>query len=178
MKNQVMENKRKSIVLFILCLLITAPLYAQYEYPVPENRLFHIERSKNKNLVCYDAKLEDGALVLKSPLEIYWLDREQNPGQTKGLTAMQKKMAYGYKVVSRGDDTCDITLSAYPGKVLTIKKHEGKYVCITTINGQPAIMEKLYVKANDKNSLTVEYVEVFGVTIDTRTPVSERVENE
>lgn len=177
MENRMIKRYRWEMVLLFICLFTFDVVYAQGQYPVSGNRLFHIERSKNRNLVCYDANLEDGKLLLKSPLEIYWLNREENPGQMKGLSAIQRKMAYGYKVISRGDDSCEITLTAYSGKVLTIQKKNDKYVCTVDIDGKPAILEKLYVKASDKNSLTVEYIELFGVTQDTHISVTERVNN-
>lgn len=145
-------------------------------YPTPE-RLFHIERSKNRNLVCYDVNLKEGKLDLKNPLEVYWINREEEPGKRKGLNFIQEKFAYGYKVNSKGQDTCEITLKAYPGRVLTLKRQNGAYVCILQINNQPAILKKLYVKAKDNDSLTVEYVELFGETTNGSQAVNEKVYN-
>ena len=82
-------------------------------YPTPD-RLFHIARSLNRNLVCYDANQTNGKLDTKEPIKVYWLNREMEPGKTNGLSFIQKKMAYGYKVVSVAEHTCTITLTAYP----------------------------------------------------------------
>ena len=45
-------------------------------YPTP-NRLFHIARSLNRNLVCYDANQANGKLDTKEPVKVYWLNREK-----------------------------------------------------------------------------------------------------
>lgn len=140
-----------------------------------ENRLFHIERSKNRNQVCYDVNLTDGQLNTKDPITVYWVNREEKPGETNGLSAIEKRFAYGYKVISKGEDTCEVTLSAYSDRKLTIRKLNGKYVSIIQINNQPAILQKLYVQAKGRNSLSVEYVELTGIAVDSGTAVAEKV---
>ncbi len=152
-------------------------LWAQEDtYPTTE-RLFHIERNKNRNLVCYDVNLIDGKLNTQKPLLVYWINREETPGMKKDLNMIQRTMAYGYKLVSSGDDSAEVTLMAYPGRTLTIRKVDGKYVCLIQIANQPAILHHLYVKAKDGNFLRVDYVELFGQEEVSRSSVSERVNN-
>ena len=167
----------KTIYLILLLSLITVVHASNPDdstYPTAE-RLFHIARSLNKHLVCYDVNLENGKLNTKSPLNIYLVNREERVGETNGLSYFQRKMAYGYKLVSEGDDTSEVTLTAYSGKKLTICKKNSKYVCMTTIDNQPAILESLYVKGKPNNPLGVEYVELQGTAIDTGVKVTERV---
>ncbi|MDF9831590.1 DUF4833 domain-containing protein [Parabacteroides sp. PF5-6] len=169
--------KYQSLLFLLICLVLSADAFSQENtYPTKE-RLFHIERSKNKNMVCYDVNLVDGRPDEKEPLNVYWINREESPGQKKGLSAIQKRMAYGYKQVSRDANTCQITLQAYPGRVLTLRLLHGKYVCTLEINGKQAVLNRLYVKAKENNSLKVEYVELTGTALDTQSPVSERVLN-
>ena len=118
-------------------------------YPTPD-RLFHIARSLNRNLVCYDANQTNGKLDTKEPIKVYWLNREMEPGKTNGLSFIQKKMAYGYKVVSVAEHICKI-------------------------DNRQAILQSLYVKASPNNPLNVEYVELQGITTDTGVPVTEKV---
>ena len=121
------------IALFALNVWATDP--REDFYPTAE-RLFHISRSVNRNLVCYDAHLTDnGQLVTDEPINVYWVNREERPGEKNGLNYFQRKMAYGYKVVDKGDDYSVVTLSAYPDRQLTIKKHDGRYICQVKING-------------------------------------------
>ncbi len=170
---------RKRVILFILffSLIVAYPenLFSQENVYPTDERLFHIARSKNKNLVCYDANLENGILNTKKPLNIYWLNREENPGKTNGLSAIQRNLAYGYKLISQNNDSCMVTLSAYPSRKLTIKKLGEKYACIMLINGQPAKLTSLFVKAKSGNSLSVEYIELFGIDLKTDKPISEKV---
>jgi len=150
---------------------------AQDKGETSPNRLFHIERSKNRNLVCYDINLdENGRLHSKQPMEVYWVNREERPGEVKGLSGIERRFAYGYKVTQTGDNTCRVTLSAYPDRELTIGQQEaGHYNCTIEINGETAILQKLYVKAKESNSLTVEYVELTGISQTTGNEVTERV---
>lgn len=140
-----------------------------------DERLFHIARSLNHNLVCYDANLVDGKLNLEEPIKVYWLNREENPGKTNGLSYIQRKLAYGYKVVSKKEDACNCTLSAYPDRQLTIARRDSGYVCLIMIDKQEAVLQSLYVKAHPKNPLKVEYVELKGISVKTHQPVTERV---
>ncbi len=138
-------------------------------------RLFHIARSVNKNLVCYDVNLRDGRLDTHDPLRVYWINREKHPGETNGLSYIQRKMAYGYKLISASDDTCVCSLVAYPSRRLTIARRGSRYVCYMTIDGQQALLRSLYVKASPKNPLQVEYVELRGISVATDQPITERV---
>jgi len=139
--------------------------------------MFHIERSKNRNLVCYDANLIDGKLNVKDPLNIYWVNREKNPGKSNGISIVERQLAYGYKLISADKESCKITLSAYSQRQLTIRKLNGKYVCIITINNEPAVLHSLYVKAHEKNSLNVLYVELHGTGLNSNEKLTERVNN-
>lgn len=164
-------------IILLLCTFIATAFASNPNdntYPTAE-RLFHIARSANKNLVCYDINLENGKLNTKSPLNVYWVNREERPGETNGLSFFQRKMAYGYKVVASGDDYSEVTLSAYPAKKLTIRQKDSQYICLTTIDNRPAILQSLYVKAKEGNPLSVEYVELQGTAIDTGEKVVERV---
>lgn len=163
--------------LFILCLPFSG-LYADElegnTYETAE-RLFHISRSANKNLVCYDANLINGKLDTQKPLKVYWVNREERPGETNGLSYIQRKLAYGYKLVSGNQERCICTLTAYPDRKLTITQQGAECICTVTINNQLAILKSLYVKANPRNPLSVEYVELRGVSVDTHEELTERV---
>ncbi|MDR1403653.1 MAG: DUF4833 domain-containing protein [Tannerellaceae bacterium] len=167
----------KIILFFCLLLVFPANLFSKDNIHFAENKLFHIARSKNKNLVCYDVNYADGKLDAKNPLTVYWLNMEDKPGETSNLNMIQKKLAYGYKIISQSDDSCKILLNAYPERILTICKQDSKYVCLITINKQTAILQSLYVKAKPTNSLIVEYIELQGISSDAKQPVLERIEN-
>lgn len=169
--------KTLTILTFLAVWFMFVPLHSRAQgntYPTPE-RLFHIERNKNRNLVCYDINLKEGKLNTKEPLNIYWINREENPGEKKNLSGIQRRFAYGFKLRSSGNDTAEVTLTAYPGRILTIRKWNGKYVCTVEIDNKTAILQSLYVKAKEGSFTSVEYVELRGVTIDSGQLVTERV---
>lgn len=143
-----------------------------------KNRLFHIERSKNKNIICYDVNLdESGALDKKKPLNVYWVNREEEPGKTNGLSAIQKKLAYGYKLISSSDEMCLISVKAYPERLIKIQKQDGKFVARILINGiADAVLTKIYVKSKESNSLSVDYVELTGID-NNGNLISEQINN-
>ncbi len=171
--------RRRAVSFFLLALIsvvaaVCAASSDENTYPTSE-RLFHISRSLNKNLVCYDANIKNGRLDTKSPINVYWVNREEHPGERGSLSFIQKKMAYGYKVVSHGADYSEVTLTAHMGKTLKICMLGGKYVCTTIIDGKAAILQSLYVQSHHSNPLSVDYVELRGITVDTGAPVSEKV---
>lgn len=170
--------ERDGCLVSLLCFSLSSPRLRRTRRKVLIQRsggFFHIARSVNKNLVCYDVNLRDGKLDTHDPLNVYWVNREKHPGETNGLSYIQRKMAYGYKLISASDNACVCSLTAYPSRQLTITKRDSRYVCYITINNQQAILQSLYVKASSKNPLSVEYVELQGISVATNQPVTERV---
>ncbi len=163
------------LFVFTLINLISSSYSQENTYPTDE-RLFHIERSKNRNLVCYDVKLNpDGEWKTSDPVKVYWVNREETPGKMNGLSAIQKKLAYGYKLKSHGEDSCVIALNACSDRPITVKKEEKKYCCRMIINGLFSELKSVYVKAQDGNSLKVEYVELVGKDLKTGNSTSEKI---
>ena len=107
--------------LFLLCLLgllWAFDLYKDTTYP-NEKRLFHIERSKNKNMVCYDLNMDlTGKPDEKQPLSVYWINREEHPGRRGELSYLQEKLAYGYTVDGKQNEAIIIGLNAVKNRKL------------------------------------------------------------
>lgn len=144
-----------------------------------DNRLFHVERSKNKNIVCYDFnRTAVGELDKEDPLNVYWINREERPGERNGLSAIQQRLAYGYKVLAKSSSGVEIALNACKDRPMEIKKNGSQqYICLTTINNQLAILQKVYVKTKENNSLKVEYIELSGIVLASGMAVAERIFN-
>ena len=140
-----------------------------------EKRLFHIERSKNKNIVCYDINTDTtGDPDEKKPLSVYWINREEYPGQHGELSYMQHKLAYGYTVLGKENGAIIIELNAAKNKKITVEQNDRKYFCRMDINQQPSVLLKIYIKTKIHNSLQVEYVDIHGLDLAKGTPVMER----
>lgn len=141
--------------------------------PAQAPRLFHISRSLNKNIVCYDARVSKGKLDLKNPIHVYWHNNEDRPGVEEELNALQRKLAYGYKVKSAGNNEACVTLTAYNKRVLRVCQRNGKWVVLVGINGQECRLQELYVKT--KGPMSVEYVELRGVAVANGKHETERI---
>lgn len=160
---------RRIVILLFLCLTASIAFCE-----VPTDRLFQIDRSKNRNIVCYDVNLKNDRLNLEHPLEVYWIRHEEG-GVRKDLSFLQRKLAYGYKVVDRGQNEATVKLIAYDRQNLRICKLGTQWVALTTIKGQECILSAIYVKAKSTNSLSVEYVELRGKSVTGGMMVFERI---
>ncbi len=166
----------------VVCFICTSVIGLESELSPHEtyatsNRLFHIERSVNKNIVCYDFNLSDGgALSQKEPIVVYWINREEKPGQRDKLNYVQWEMAFGYKVVSTGYHTASIRLNAFKDRAVIVDKtSDNQYICKIEIDHQLSVLRQIYVKTKTSNSLQVEYVELLGMNLETGMNVKERI---
>ena len=139
-----------------------------------DNRLFHIERSKNNYIVCYDINIIDHKIDKANPLNVYWASNE-HLDHGKGLTFIQNKLAYGYKTVSKNDRYIEISLNAYPKKIIRIEQYNDMFRPMVSINDHIARLMKIYVKTDVSNSLKVEYIEITGEIIESGEIVSEKI---
>jgi len=140
-----------------------------------EKRLFHIERSKNKNIVCYDLNTDvSGKPDEKNPLSVYWINREEHPGRHGELSYIQQKLAYGYTVAGKQNGAMVIGINAAKNRIITVERNEQNYFCQIEINQKPSILTKIYIKTKMSNSLHVEYVEIEGLDLMTGASVKER----
>lgn len=140
-------------------------------------RLFHVERSKNKNIVCYDANVINKRLDESNPINVYWINREERMGEKNGLNAIQRRLAYGYKILSKSENSASIALNACPDRKMVIEEIQGKYQCTIVINNKKSILQKIYVKTKTPNSIKVEYVELTGSAIDSGELITEKIYN-
>ena len=131
-------------------------------------RLFHIERNKNANIVAYDVVVQpDGSLPEKDPVEVYWL-RLAEDGSRHGLKWIERKMAYGCKVKEREGDELVVEMAADIGRLIQVAPTDGVYRAHIEITGREAILEKVFIFATEGGGLpTVEYIELFGKDLET-----------
>jgi hypothetical protein len=156
---------KKTIWWFVVLVLLAAPATAQIK-TVP---LFIIERSKNANVVHYDARLTaDGKLDSKEPVIAYWIMLAQD-GRREKLSWMENKEAYGFTI--KPDPSVKgykMTLVAAPKQLITIKTEKDAVRAEAVIDGRPAVLERMYINASD--GLTgpkVQYIEVYGKDLQT-----------
>ena len=136
-------------------------------------RLFHIARSLNKNIVCYDVNTVNGKLDTKNPIHVYWHNNEDKPGVEEELNALQRRLAYGYKVRSTGQNEAHVSLTAYNKRQMRICQQGKTWIAVIKINGQDCRLKELYVKT--KGPMSVEYVELRGTPLTGGKQISERI---
>jgi hypothetical protein len=155
------------LVAFILTVLIIP------SWPFSGDRetrhLFTIQRSKNVNIVQYDAQLTPaGKLDPKEPVIAYWIMLAED-GRKKELMWIEKEMAYGFKAKCEANgDFAILDMVADIRRTVKIYETGGRYRAETVIDGKAAFVEKIYVKSVEGNTLPrVEYVELSGEDIET-----------
>jgi len=150
---------------FAVLALLAAPAAARIE----TSPLFIIERSKNANVVHYDARITaDGKLDPKEPVIAYWVLLAEDGRQEK-LSWIEKKKAYGFTIKpDRSVKGYRMTLVAAPKRQIIVKKEKDGFRAEAVIDGRTAVLEKMYIDASD--GLTgpkVQYIEVYGKDLQT-----------
>jgi|LQYC01.1.fsa_nt_gi hypothetical protein len=160
-----------SISILFVILASAAIVYgSQPLSPALETRhLFKIERSKNANIVQYDAQVTpDGKLYQKEPVIVYWI-RLAEDGRKRELSFIQRKFSYGirtkYDPVS---NSAIVEIAAARSRSIKVYEVEGVYRGETRINGQPAFLERIFVTSSKHGLLPKgNSIELFGKDIKT-----------
>jgi len=138
--------------------------------------LFFIERSKNKNIVQYDAHtMEDGNLARGTPMLVYWI---LGNGEKEELTKIQRRFAYGIESQkSLGNNRYEIILSVFKKRRITVKKTGDGYRAFVFIDGRESILERIYVEARETliGLPQILYVDLFGRSGQEKFAVTERI---
>lgn len=138
--------------------------------------LFIIERSKNANVVHYDAKVtSDGKLDPREPVIAYWIMRAED-GRREELNWIENEKGYGFDI--KPDPSVNgykMTLMAAPLQQILVKKMGKTIRAEVAINGRPAVLEKIYINAEE--GLTgpkVRYIMVYGKDLKTGKKLSQK----
>ena len=131
--------------------------------------LFIIERSKNANVVHYDAQLTaDGKLEANEPVIAYWVLLAED-GRREELNWIEKKKAYGFHITpDPSAKGFQMTLVSVPEGTIIVRKEGDTARAERDIDGHPAILEKIYINAADGLfGPKVNYIELYGKDIKT-----------
>jgi hypothetical protein len=152
------DLKMKTLLLLIL--FTPSALTAE----IQQHPLFKIERSKNANIVQYDARVApDGKLDRQQPVVAYWL-RLAEEGQVQELSWTQKTFAYGFSTEWNDDRTgVRLELKAAIGRPIQVRCSPSDCRATSTIDGAPAYLRKIFVQSTGKGTSTrVDFFELFG----------------
>lgn len=139
--------------------------------------LFIIERSKNANVVHYDARLTaDGELDPKEPVIAYYVMLAED-GRRKELNWIEKKMAYGFDMKpDPSGNGYHMTIMGAPQQTITVRKEGNAIRAELVIAGRPAVLEKMYIQASEGLVWPkVHYIELHGKDLLTGEKRFERV---
>ncbi|MCX5778689.1 MAG: DUF4833 domain-containing protein [Elusimicrobia bacterium] len=148
-----------SMMTFLIILLLSSGVCA-----VTPCQLFVIERSKNANLVIYEAQLDDAGTILPTtPVVAYWKLNATTGG--KEALGMLDKKAYGFSVNKEGDIYRMVLAPVKKRPILLV--NDGNTVRAQMVIGeQQSWLSKVYVKAKEGAFLpTVQYFELFGTAV-------------
>jgi hypothetical protein len=132
-------------------------------------QLFIIERSKNANVVRYDARLTAGGeLDPNRPVIAYWILLAED-GRREELNLIEKKMAYGFHIEpDHSVNGYRMTIVALPQGQITVRKDGDAIRAELVIDGRPAVLEKIYISASDGLlGPKVHYIELYGKDLGT-----------
>ena len=134
--------------------------------------LFRIERSKNANVVVYEAT----ALEAKEPVKASWI-LLAGSGRRESLSFFEKVAAYGFEVRLADDGASAVLkLKALKGRELTVVKRGGRLAAIGLIDGEEAVLERVFVTTDERGAVpSVKSIELFGVDARSGAPLSEKI---
>jgi uncharacterized protein DUF4833 len=143
--------------------------------PCPEH-LFIIERSKNANVVVYDANRGPaGDFAASKPVVAYWLLNGER-GKREELNAVEWQRAYGFDIMP-GDTPATFVMAfkADRKRHLTIRTLNDCPVVTGPIDGHDGVLHRMFVRSNESSiPPKVEYVEFFGQEVATSKPLYEK----
>ncbi|MDP1825027.1 MAG: DUF4833 domain-containing protein [Archangium sp.] len=155
---------------FVLAVLAAEPEACPAE-------LFRIERSKNANVVLYEAKPgKETALDPDDPVSASWL-LLATTGKRESLTFFEKLFAYGFEVrLSRSAQSAVLTLKALRGRTIRVAPHGGCLVAFGSIGGAEVVLKRVFVTTNERGAApSVTGIELFGVDPVTGEARSEKI---
>ena len=135
---------RRFIGLMMLALMITPVLL--YGGEVSRQHLFKIERSKNANIVQYDAQVEsDGKLVKREPVVGYWI-RLAEQGQVQKLSWVQRTFAFGFKAkLDSSREAAQLDMAADFGQPIMVVRNGDEYRATFSIEEAPSYLDKIFI---------------------------------
>ena len=129
-----------------------------------------IERSKNANIVNYDAVLTDeGKINETNPVDAYWLLYAEKNGEREELSAFDKK-AYGFKTTyNKEKNNFDFVLKAVKEKPMVLDLYDNVPKAVIKINDVDCFLEKVYIESKDGalGIPKVSFYELFGKEVAT-----------
>ena len=172
----ILLSMKKEITICVALLLAVPSSFSSVLGCEEIHHLFAIERSKNGNVVQYDFCVgNNGESSETKPVKAYWILEN---GEKEDLNFLQQKYAYGIKSQEKlSENKYRIVLTAFKDRMIIVEKIDNFFKAVLPINGKESILEKIYVKAEDRFSgfPKVYYIDLFGRARKNNLSVKERI---
>lgn len=139
-------------------------------------RLFVLERSVNRNVVAYDARLHGEGFDLARPIDAYWILFERG-GEREELSRLERRLAFGVELLRAEPAEVRFALAALPSRPVTVSLEGGEPLPILEILGQPARLDSIHVDVREGGLIPgVNYVEIRGSSLRDGRELVERLQ--
>lgn len=131
--------------------------------------LFKIERSKNANIVQYDAQIEVGGKInSRKPVAAYWIRPGKEP-RIKQLSFIQRRFAYGFDAkLDQENGMVTLDMVADIGRAIVVRPAQEGYRATMRIDGAESYLEKLFIHSTGGGlSTKLVYIDMFGQDLAT-----------
>ena len=138
--------------------------------------LFRIARSKNANIVQYDAiEVAPRRLELRQPVVGYWIMLAEK-GQREELTSLEQR-AYGFRIHAEREGLSYLmVLRAVPDRSIRVFHWNGRWIAQLRLQNKNAVLERVFVSSEEGALLPrVRWIDLFGHDIVTGAPLTERL---
>lgn len=169
----------RNIIIIALMLCWVTSCIAQDSYPTPPSsskRLFYIQHSDNTNTYVYDAQTKGKQLDNDDPVEAYRILYAEG-GETKPLSTIQKKFAYGIKTDYIKDNFFEAHLAASRDITFYICMKHDQPKIYAYINQHKMYIDRMFIKIKEGTSglhTKYEYVQFEGTDYESGKPVIEK----
>lgn len=136
----------KKIILNIAIVIFSLIFFSSFENPVENYTLFKIGRTKDANEIFYTINLsKNGNLDSENPISVFWL-KKTNGNKTEPLTWVQKKYAYGLKIIEKSEESAIFQFVSYNKRTFELKKNrEGKFKVYTLSGDKLVEVNQIYI---------------------------------
>lgn len=141
--------------------------------------LFRIARSKNANVVQYEAVLAKGGggateLDPRTPVVASWILLAED-GRREPLSGLEER-AYGFRVVREKGGGCLLQLRAVKDRSLRVLHWGDRWVAQVLVAGRSAVLGRIFVQTDESAFVpSVRWVDVHGTDMTTGKPLVERL---
>jgi hypothetical protein len=168
---------RTLIIRILLLICTTSVSYGDSITGNPDSNreydLFRIGRSRDANEIIYKIKFDQTGQPDKSdPIEIHWIKRT-NSNKVEPLTWIQKKYAYGIKILneSKKEDEINFQFVSYDKRTFILKKNVENCYKVFTVSGEEEVeVSRIFIQIDGGSFWlpAISRVELHGIEAATR----------